>query len=181
MGRDKASLPLGRDTFLSHLVRTYRTAFPVHVSMAYSGQFDPCGAGELADLRPGQGPLAGLEAAFAATDADIVFLTATDLPCGTSALAEKLCALLGDADACVIRRSDGTPEPAFAVYSRACAPMVTECLNEHRRSFRAMLSRVNVRWVEEAELPEYDLPALLRNVNTPEEYAAIQEVFPHAL
>lgn len=181
MGRNKAELPLGGETFLQRLVRQYSPAFPVYVSVARPGQYDTFGAGELVDLHPGIGPLAGLEAAFLETDADLVFLTATDLPFGTLALAEKLLALRGDADACVIRRTDGKPEPAFGVYSRNCLPALEQCLKENRRAFRGLLDRVEVRWAEEAELPEFSLSRLLQNVNTPEEYEKAAKSLGNAL
>lgn len=170
MGRDKAELSLGGETFLSRLVREYRRGFPVYVSVGQRGRFDTCGAGELVDIHPGMGPLAGLEAAFAYSDAEAVFLTATDLPFGTLELAESLLERLGDADACVIRRSDGNSEPAFGIYRRSCQDMVQMLLAENRRAFRTLLERVTVRWVEEAELAGFSLPRLLQNVNTPEAY-----------
>ena len=173
MGRDKAELPLGGGTFLSRLVSEYSGAFPVYVSVGEKGKFPVQGAVELLDLHPGMGPLAGLEAAFAKTDADIVFLTATDLPFGTLALAERLLSLLGDADACVIRRKDGAIEPAYGVYRKSCQGAVESCLMEGRRAVRSMLSKVQVRWAEEGELSEFPLSRLLRNVNTPEEYEKV--------
>lgn len=181
MGRNKAELPLGSETFLQRLVRQYSTAFPVYVSVARPRQYDTFGAGELVDLHPGIGPLAGLEAAFLETDAELVFLTATDLPFGTLALAEKLLELRGNADACVIRRADGKPEPAFGVYRRTCLPALEDCLKENRRAFRGLLDRVEVRWAEEAELTEFPLSRLLQNVNTPEEYEKAAEFLENVL
>ena len=119
MGRDKAMLPIGEETFLTRLIRTYREKFPVFVSVSAADRFPHPDADELVDLRPGMGPLAGLEAAFLKTDADLVFLTATDLPFGNVKLAELLLECIGDRDACLIRRRDGGLEPAFAVYRRA--------------------------------------------------------------
>ena len=174
MGRDKAALPLGAGTFLSRLVREYAPEFPVYVSVGERGKFPLFGAGELVDLHPGQGPLAGLEAAFRETDAEGVFLTATDLPFGTRALARRLVENLGTADACVIRRRDGTPEPTFAVYRRSCLAAVEQCLREGRRSFRGMFDRMEVQWVPEETLGDVFLERVLQNVNTPEEYEAAQ-------
>lgn len=170
MGRDKAELPLAGETFLSRLVRVYSPAFPVYVSVGEAGKFFCDGAEEIVDLHPGMGPLAGLEAAFCQTDGDAVFLTATDLPFGTLELAQKLLEMLGEADACVIRRADGQIEPAFGVYKRSCLPAVQAMLSEDRRAFRGLFDKVSVRWVEEAELRELPLERLLENVNTPEEY-----------
>lgn len=180
MGRDKAALPLCGETFLARLVRQYSPVFPVYVSVGQAGKYDTCGATELVDLHPGVGPLAGLEAAFLETDADAVFLTATDLPFGTAELAQRLLALLGDADACVIRRSGGNLEPAFGVYRRSCLGPLTDCLQEGRRSFRGLLERVTVRWAEEAELPEFPLERLLQNINTPEAYQKAADLLENA-
>lgn len=183
MGRDKAALPLAGETFLSRLVRIYSPGFPVYVSVGEAGRFPCDGAKELVDLHPGVGPLAGLEAAFLQTDADAVFLTATDLPFGTLALAQRLCGLLEDADACVISRKDGQMEPAFGVYRRSCLPAVQRLLAEDRRAFRGLFSEISVRWVEEAALAEFPLEQVLRNINTPEEYQkarAQEESHEHA-
>lgn len=175
MGRDKASLPMEGKTFLGRLVAEYQQDFPVLVSVGKAGKFDTCGAGELVDLHPGQGPLAGLETAFAQTDADAVFLTATDLPFGTAALAKRLCQLLEHNDACIIQRQDGHAEVAFGVYHRRCQAPLREYLESGGRAVKGLLDRVQVRWVTEAELPEFPLERLLQNVNTPEEYCQALE------
>lgn len=171
MGRDKAELVLGEETFLSALVRRYRPRFGrVWVSVSRPGDCPPAGAEELADLRPGQGPLAGLESAFARTGAERVFLTAVDLPFGEPALAERLMELMGGAEACLIRRRDGRLEPLFALYRAGCLPAITACLDQGRRAVGALLDRVDCRLVEEAELPGFDLERILLNVNTGEDY-----------
>ena len=65
MGRDKAALPFGEETMLSHLVHIYRPLFDLTaVSVNQTGRFDTYGALEVVDRRPGEGPMAGLEAAF---------------------------------------------------------------------------------------------------------------------
>ena len=172
MGRDKASLPLGTGTFLTHLIGEYAPEFPVYVSVGQSGKFSHPGAGELVDLRPGMGPLAGLEAAFTQTDVDAVFLTATDLPGGTAELANYLVEQLGTADACVICRKNGQPEPAFGVYRRSCLIPAKSLLDQGRRAFRGVFDQVQVRWVREEDIPQFPLDRLLQNVNTPKEYDA---------
>ena len=162
---------------LTHLIETYRARFDVAVSVREAGQFDTAGAPELLDLHPGQGPLAGLEAAFRQTEAEVVFLTATDLPFGDAGLAEELLRRLGDAEACVLRRREGKIEPLFGVYRRGCLPAVERCLKEGRRSCRGLLDQIRVRWVEEDEISNWDLEQVLQNVNTPEEYQrAIQKI-----
>lgn len=173
MGRDKASLPFEGGTMLAHLIQVYQRDFDVAVSVGEAGRFPTGGALELVDLRPGQGPLAGLETAFRRTEAETVFLTATDLPFGAAKLALELVRRLEGGDACVIRRRDGGMEPLFGAYRRSCLGAAEACLNEGRRSCRAMLERVDVRWAEEDDLPGWNLDRVLQNVNTPEEYRRI--------
>ena len=178
MGRDKGTILFeDGETLIARLVRRYRGEFDeVYVSVNEAGRFDTAGAPELVDLRPGQGPMAGLEAAFARTDADLVFLTAVDLPFGTPALARELDRLRAGRDACYIRRSDGRPEPLFALYARACQIPLSACLEEGRRSFRWLFQRVDAREVREGELEGFDLDRLLLNVNCPEDMEAAREL-----
>ena len=173
MGQDKAVLTIDNDTFLTHLINTFKSSYSVFVSLAESNKFPHPGAGEIIDLRPGKGPLAGLEAAFKQTDADLVFLTATDLPLGTLDLAKILIELIENYDACVIRRSDGLVEPLFAVYSSSCLPHVQRLLDEGHYSFRELLETIRVRWVPESQIMEHDLSKVLYNVNSPDDYQKV--------
>ena len=172
MGRDKRALPFGPDTMLTHLIKEYRRGFPVAVSVRTPEHLpDAGGVPELADLSPGQGPLAGLQSAFRLTEARQIFLTATDLPFGRLDLAERLAELwTPEADACVIRRRDGGIEPLFALYRRSCLAPAEACLRQGRRSFRTLLERIRVRWVAEDALSGWPLAEILDNINTPEDY-----------
>ena len=165
MGRDKAGVMLAGRTLLDRMAAELAPLFgEVYVSVDRPGRYP--GYRELADLRPGQGPLAGLEAAFLRTGAEAVFLAAVDLPFAGASLAARILAEAGAADDCVIRRRSGEAEPLFALYRRGCLEPLTACLNEGRRAVKALLDRVDCRWLEEDDLPELDLERALWNVNT---------------
>lgn len=173
MGRDKAELTLAGQSFLDRMTEELGPLFDrVYVSVDRPGRYPD--RRELADLRPGQGPLAGLEAAFRRTDAAAVFLAAVDLPFAPAELARRVAAGTGDGDACVIRRRDGRVEPLFALYRRSCLPALTACLDEGRRAVKALLDRVDCRWLEEDRLGGLDLDRALRNVNTREEFRQVE-------
>lgn len=175
MGRDKAALPFGEETMLSRLVRIYRPYFDmIAVSVNTAGRFDTAGALEIVDRHPGDGPMAGLEAAFLDTGADVIFLTGTDLPLGDPALAKHLLELRGDHDVCLIRSEKG-PEPLFAVYSSSCLDAVRKSLEEGRRSMSSMLQKVRTLEIPAESLPEFNVQQILTNVNDPEEYARVLE------
>ncbi len=173
MGRDKAALPFQGETMLTSLVRRYGAAYPVAVSVREAGSYDTAGAPEIVDQYPGQGPLAGLQAAFRQTAAEWIFLTGTDLPFGSVELARELLKRAEggpSGDAWVVRRGNGKTEPLCGVYGRSCLIPVEECLREGRRSFKGLFQKIQVEYVEERDLAGFDLEHLLDNLNTPEDY-----------
>ena len=174
MGRDKGSLPFGGETLLSRMITRWTGVFDgVAVSVDRAGRYGPLPVPELADLRPNAGPMAGLEAALALSGADMVFLTAVDLPFSDPALARHLARLRGDADVCLIRRADGRPEPLFACYAASCLPVVSQSLDRGERAlFRGLYPFVRVREVWEQALPGYDLDHTLFNMNRPQDWRA---------
>ena len=175
MGRDKAALPFGEETMLSHLVHTYQPYFDLTaVSLNTPGRFDTAGAMEVVDRRPGEGPMAGLEAAFLDTGADVIFLTGTDLPFGDPALARFLVDSLGKHDICLIRSEKG-PEPLFAVYSSRCLSAIQKSLEEGRRSMYGVIQQMDTLELSAEELKQFDIARILSNVNDPVEYAKALE------
>lgn len=174
MGRDKAVLPLSGTTFASTLIKKYETSLgAVAVGVDRAGRFDLGGALELVDAFPGKGPMNGLYSAFTQTDAKSVFLTATDLPYGDPELVKRLESSLGGYDACIIRRSGGYVEPLFAVYSRSCFEKVKRLLESDRRALSALIEDINVNFLDETDLPGWDLEKILMNVNTPDDYERV--------
>ena len=174
MGRDKALLPFGGKTLLQSLIDKYTPLGPVSVSVNEKGRFPFAGAAELTDRWPGLGPLNGIVSAFADTDAEEIFLTATDLPYGDPALALRLSELRVDADACILKCGKKGMEPLYAVYGRRCGEKAAACLAAGKKSFFDLLEGMNVRFVLPEELPEFDLDDILTNVNTPEEFEKLQ-------
>lgn len=175
MGRDKAMLQLDGQTMSSILIKKYSALGPVAVAVNKRGRFPAEGAIELVDDYPGFGPLNGIISAFSKTDAQMIFLTATDLPNGDPRLVEKLCSISAGYDACVIRRSDGNLEPLFALYCRNCLEVAGICIDDGYRSLNSLIKMVNTRYVCEDELDGFELDRILVNVNTPDEYKKLTE------
>lgn len=174
MGSDKATLMFGGVTVLEHLVNVFGSYFDsVAVSVGEHGRYNTYGAEEILDIYPGKGPMTGLHAAFARTDADNVFLTAVDLPFGDPELAGYLSGFLdGEYDACLIRRTSGDLEPLFGVYSRRCLGALSDCLDSGSFAMTSFLQRVRVKFIDEDELSDrFDVDTVLSNINTPKDYS----------
>ena len=159
MGRDKAMLPVSGESMALWLARKYEALGPVAFSVDRRGRFPVGTYRELEDRYPGCGPLNGLVSAFLETGEDIVFLTATDMPAGDPAEVRYLLERLGEHDACLFEN-----EPLFGVYRRSCLEAARSCLEEKRFSLRGFLERVDALRVP------VRCPAMLANLNTPEEY-----------
>lgn len=181
MGRDKATLPWMGDTLYEALAKRYSADLgDVLLSVSPELSVNTAYSTSVVDTFPGKGPLNGLYSAFTHTNAGTVLLTATDMPFGSTSLANHLESELGEHDACVIRRKDGLTEPLFAVYSRKCFGAVKAALEQDRRSLVGLLSEINTAYIDERELSAWDLDNILYNVNTPTDYGYITESFKAA-
>lgn len=142
------------------------------------------------DLRPGQGPLAGLETAWQrgwATDAltgevwppPRWWVLGTDLPFITGAVGRRLLEELqewhegapaaGDRQSAraVVPLLEGQAQPLCAAYEAGAASLATRCLDEGRRAMSQFVECLEVRHL----MLEPPLAAQLENVNTPADLA----------
>ena len=120
----------------------------------------------------GLGPLAGLATGLASVGAGRALLLACDMPLLVPAVLRRLLELAGDADACV-PLVDGMPMTTCAVYATRVLSRAQSHLAAGKRSLRALLDDVSVRWVSADELRDLD-PELLSfwDCDTPEHYQA---------
>ena len=175
MGRDKALLPLGGLPFAERIARE----MPVGEGrLLVVGRNSIGGLAGIPDLRPGLGPLAGIETALADCRADSALVVACDMPFVTRRLLEWLVDRSAAAPGRVVVPVDGDGRlaPLCGVYPRAALPVARELLDAGERRPRALLERfpsLRVEYAEYGHLPGAD--RFLRNVNTPEEYASLLE------
>jgi molybdenum cofactor guanylyltransferase len=94
MGRSKALLPVEETTLVEWLAERFRPAFDQLLVAARDISQLPWSLRRdfLADIRPGAGPLAGIEAGLASARNPGVVAVACDMPYVTVALAERLAA-----------------------------------------------------------------------------------------
>lgn len=184
MGAPKAWLPFGGQTLLQRTVGTVAGVAAPVVVVAAPGQALPelpPAVTVVRDAREGRGPLEGIAAGLSALRgrAEAAFVVATDAPFLHPALIARLAALRADAVEVVVPRAAGHLQPLFAVYAVDLLAAIEAALAADRRSPTALCERARAVIADEAllladaALAAAD-PALrsLRNVNTPEEYAA---------
>jgi molybdenum cofactor guanylyltransferase len=177
MGRPKAWLPFAGELLLPRVVRLLRDVVDPCLVVAAPDQDVPPVPAEVGIVRDevaGRGPLQGLAAGLRALHgrAQAAYLSACDVPFLRPAFVRRLIDLLGDHALCVPDAA-GHRQPLAAVYRLTVAPVVEELLAEGQLRMAALFDRVSTRFVAAEELRSVD-PDLqtLRNLNTPEEYAA---------
>ena len=131
-----------------------------------SGEATHPAAETVPDLRPGLGPLGGVEALLAAADAEWLVVSPVDAPL---LLASDIATLVdaGRSDDAVVARGGGRVHATVAALRvAACRPVVASLLDAGTRRADALVEAVRCRLV--------DLDAgRLANVNTPHDLAAL--------
>jgi molybdopterin-guanine dinucleotide biosynthesis protein A len=177
MGRPKAWLPFGEELMLPRVVRLLREVVSPLMVVAAPGQDVPPLPSEIVIVRDeecGRGPLQGLAAGLRALQghADAAYATSCDVPFLVPAFVRRLIDLLGEHSICVPRVGD-YHHPLAAVYRIEVVGAVERLLSENRMRPVFLFDAEPTRIVEAGELADVD-PTFqtLRNLNTPEEYAA---------
>lgn len=167
-GSDKALAKLDGRALLRWVADSL-DAFEPLLLIAPPGKYDALLPGwrVIADSRPGQGPLAGLEAALSHAPPGWVAFAGVDQPMLTPAYWELLAQHhRGDVQAVLGLDDSGRPQPLAALYHTAALPQVTVLLDAGERRLRTLetaLSMARVPWAEIASVA----PLAYQNVNTP--------------
>lgn len=175
MGRDKLRLTLEGEALLERALRRWTAVFPrVLVSVGDPYRYPWLEDRRVPDLRPGQGPMAGLEAGLLRAD-EPVFLTAADMPFSSPSAALRMHDLCPEeAEACVLTDEAGRWEPLFGLYKPEILPRIRELLDSGRRSMGALLDRSRVKILKPSDLGEAWEDRLLLNLNEPGDYEKLR-------
>jgi molybdopterin-guanine dinucleotide biosynthesis protein A len=177
MGRPKAWLPFAGELMLPRVVRVLGEVVSPIVVVAAPGQDVPplpSGVAIVRDPERGRGPLQGLAAGLAALAgrAEAAYLSSCDVPFLRPAFVRRLIDLVAAHTICV-PEVGGYQHPLAAVYRTEVVAAAERLLAEGRARPAFLFDAVPTRIVTAEELADVD-PAMesLRNLNTPEEYAA---------
>jgi len=168
LGVDKALLEFGGVPLLRTVVeRVSSVCGQIIVAVDRPGRYRRLGlpASLVADVSPGLGPLAGLQAGLRACATAHALVVACDLPFLDAELLRYMAGLPRDYQA-LVPRSGGRDHPLHAVYARSCLPEVDALLAAGGGSMRQLLGHLEVHRLDERELQRFDPDGLsLLNLN----------------
>lgn len=173
--KEGARLPDGRPMLL-HVLDALRAVCPtVAVVGAYRDVDLPQGVVSIPDLRPGEGPLAGLEALLSSGLDDDYLVLGCDQPLATPALLARLDT--GGTRPAFFRDEDGAEHHPFpGRFPASLAQSAREALDRGERSPRRVLRDLPVDWIT---IPA-EQAARLRSLNTPDDLADAVAAWPWA-
>ncbi len=175
MGQDKAALLLDGETLLQRVTATMQTSFS-QVIVSVRQPRAEVALQQVCDTQADGGPLAGLVAGLGQVETPWMFAVACDMPFIQSDVIARMAELRGEQHA-VVPMIGGHPQPLFAFYSKQALPVMRETLASGEKRVRAVLKQLDVRYVNEVELREYD-PQFRSfiDLDTPQDHAAAQEL-----
>jgi molybdopterin-guanine dinucleotide biosynthesis protein A len=178
MGRDKASLPFGKETMLQ---RVTRLVAMVADGVIIVGRRDQQ-ASTVHDGIEDQGPLVGLAAGLAASKTELNLVVACDMPLIKPAVLQRLIDAREEFDDACVAVVDGHVSPLCGFYRKRAVidNKIRELLAHGDRSVMGLLDIIKTKRVDAAAFRDID-PNLetFISVDTPEKYAdAIKRLEP---
>ncbi len=178
MGEDKARLRFGGRTSVELIAGALQGVTQIVTTVGWP-QRTVEALPNIPDLRPGWGPLAGIEAALRHAKSEYCLIVACDFPFVTGELFEFLLERAPGSDAIVPMQADTRPQPLCAIYrAENCLPATASALAADQHAPRALLERVRTHYIAFDELCHLAGSSnFFFNVNTPANYELAQRMF----
>lgn len=159
-------------TFLSRALRTLSQVTSFQIVAGYDAKLSadcPSGVISLPDLRPGEGPLAGVEASLASRLASGYLIMACDQPLVGIFLLRRL--LLHPKDKVCVFSLDDVIMPLPSFFPAMLLTAVEAALDEGQRSLSAFIRSQNLFRIPISGQEE----EMIVNINHPEDYRRLKQ------
>ena len=168
MGQDKALLPWGGGALVQDIAAKVATVSGSVALIGAPHRYGDFGFSCLEDLRPGLGPLSGLETALQIGRAEWNLIVACDMPNIGIEDLQRLCktAEMSEADCVVTADVDGRIHPLCALYRDRCLPTVQKALDSNKLRVMDFVHSLVVEYVYTS--------ASIQNVNTSKEWDMVR-------
>jgi len=177
MGADKPFVNLRGQTLLAkalELARSVTGEVRIVGDRAKFAAFAPV----VEDVFLGCGPLGGIHAALRASHTDLNLMLAVDLPLLSTQFLQYLVERAKSGTAMVTAvKASGRWQPLCAIYRREFADAAEAALRAGRYKIDPLFAPASTQLISEKELADAGFAMdIFRNVNTPEELAAVGEM-----
>jgi molybdopterin-guanine dinucleotide biosynthesis protein A len=179
MGQDKAGLLLREKALLewvvdgvapiSHEVLLIGNERPFHVGTNVPFRWTP-------DILPDMGPLGGIYSGLLASQSELNFVIACDMPFVNVGLARHMIEHYDDAQV-VAAEVDEQLEPLHALYHISCVEKLHEAMLTNQLQLQRLLRSLRLQVISSAEVVKHDRELrCFFNINTPQDYLQAEEI-----
>lgn len=149
MGKDKNMLLINKQPMIEHIYKQLIPHFnQIIISANNKARYSFLGATIVQDKVTGKGPLMGIVSALRASNNDINFVIASDMPDIDIGIVKTMLRQIGDYDVVVPKVRQSHYEPLFAVYSKRALPLLDQALRSGIGRIIDALSFCNVRYID---------------------------------
>ena len=129
-----------------------------------------------ADEKPDKGPLMGIYSGLKFSSSKYNFIVACDMPFVKIPLIRHMIESIDNYDV-IVPKIDGKFHPLFGIYSKECAPVIEEMLNQDVLKISDIFPKLKACFLSRQELEKFDKGLVsLMNVNTMEDLAKTKEI-----
>ena len=169
MGADKSMLPIAGQPMIETIVRQLRRCFmQIIVSANEVDKYGFLNLPVVRDKAADQGPLMGIASALEASDNEVNFVVACDIPHIDISFVRKMLVEAEEADVDIVvpthKGINEKYEPLFAVYCKSAIGAINETLSLGKRKISDAFSRCRARYIK------LDAADWFTNINTMAEY-----------
>ncbi|MHB1421508.1 MAG: molybdenum cofactor guanylyltransferase [Bacillota bacterium] len=170
MRSNKAFLEIGKGKIIEETLKKLQPLFAQVIIVTNEPElYSNLSTQLVRDLIHGFGPLSGIHAGITASNHNLNFVMACDLPFIEPDLVRFMIEHAGGYDV-VVPQVGNYLQPLHAVYAKSCITPITGCLQEGIAKVVAFYHQVKVNYIGESQIKRYGDPQkMFFNVNTPDE------------
>ena len=167
MGVDKSLLAVNGQPMIAHIVKQLEHHFDeVIIGANDPGKYAFLKRAVVPDVEKNRGPLMGIYSCLLASNNEVNFITACDIPEMNLRLIQNMINLTRDADIVMPIKKGQRHEPLYAVYRKSIAGKAEFVLNNNGKRIIELLDHVRVKLIEFNDTGWY------QNLNIKDDYVA---------
>jgi molybdopterin-guanine dinucleotide biosynthesis protein A len=165
-GIDKGMLPVKNVPMIAHIAKQLEPFFGEVIIGGRTDIYGFLGYRVIPDISEGMGPLMGIYSCLLASDTDLNFITACDIPDIRIGLVREMLRLSAESDIVIPMGAGNKYEPLHGVYRKSVIPAAAGLLEDKRLRTSDLFEQVKTMFIP------FDGREWYHNINTPEDYSS---------
>lgn len=180
MGKDKALIKYGDETFMSDSIKKLNELFNEVIIVTNNvDKYQIENAKTIKDIYSGMGPMGGIHAALKEAQNSWIFVVPCDMPLWEPFLVEEILRHRTGYDI-VVPTIKERMEPLFALYKKTCLHKIEDCLDNNIVKVIELYPLVQTNFLDLGKIQGLDIQCTKSffNINTPDDLYKLQKNYP---